>query len=144
LESHIAFAMRIQRLFNLGTGQENDTSAASKRLIVETFFNGLPLNEASALRLVATEEELTDVDKLAKRAARSGRTQNTTVNAVTNYKKPLEKKQLPDRQTLTKKNKFKGKCFFCKKQGHGWRKCYQRANRNPNWKPEQETKKMTA
>lgn len=145
LESHSAFALRIQRLFNLGTGQDSETSTASKRLIVETFLNGLPLNEASALRLVASDTELTDVDELAKRAARSGRTQITTVNAVPNYNRPLEERtKLPDKQTLFTKNRFRGACHFCKIQGHTWRRCYKRAKQNPQWIPESQSKDMTS
>jgi len=37
-------------------------------MILEIFLNDLPLNESSALRLVATEEVANSVDKMAKRA----------------------------------------------------------------------------
>jgi len=132
-ENHNTYALRVQRLYVMGTGENstggNSVSARDKKLIVEAFLKGLPRSEQSALRLVATDDEMQDVNALAKRASRSARTQ-TAVNAVA-----LDQKNtLPDKQELTK-YRFRGECFYCKKIGHSWRRCYKRANTEREWKP---------
>ena len=134
LENHNAFALRVQRLYVLGTGDGTAITARDKKLIVEAFLKGLPQSEQSALRLVATDSEMLDVDALAKRAARSARTQ-TTVNAVSD-----EPKKMPDKQGMTK-NRFRGNCFYCKKFGHTWRRCHKRADNDREWKPSEADKK---
>ena len=97
------------------------------KLIVEAFLNGLPTSESTALRLVASDDEMQSVDKLAKRASRTARTQKP-VNAV-----PVAA-PIPERQEFNGP-KFKGKCYFCKKDGHVWRRCYHRARTNQSWRP---------
>ena len=129
LENHNTFALRVQRLYVLGTGEGAAISDRDKKLIVEAFLKGLPNSEQSALRLVASDAEMLDVNALAKRASRSARTQ-TAVNAVTMD----QKKILPDRQEITR-SRFRGNCYYCNKFGHSWRRCHKRAQNDREWKP---------
>ena len=64
LETHNAFALRVQRLYKLGTGQDDGLSARDKKMVVETFLKGLP-QEQTALRLVASDAKMSDTDSLA-------------------------------------------------------------------------------
>ena len=140
-ETHNQFAIRIQRLYKFGTGDSAFTERDQK-LMVEAFVKGLPLNESTALRLVASDQEMKDVDMLAKRASRSAQTQQDfSVNAV-----PISNRTTEDSFTLPNKQqlkgwRFKGQCHYCKKSGHMWRRCFKRANENPEWKPEAKTEK---
>ena len=127
LETHNAYALRVQRLYALGTGASSTMTERDHKLIVEAFLNGLPTSESTALRLVASDDEMQSVDKLAKRASRTARTQKP-VNAV-----PIAA-PIPERQEFNGP-KFKGKCYFCKKDGHVWRRCYHRARTNQSWRP---------
>ena len=144
LESHNAYALRVQRLYQLGTGSETTMTARDKKVIVEAFLNGLPLNEQSALRLVATDSEMSDIQTLAKRASRSAITQNN-VNAMpgTSPAPAAATMKLPDRQSF-QGNKKRFNCYYCTKTGHSWRRCYLRARQNPEWKPQLEGKSRDA
>jgi len=122
LETHNSFALRVQRVYALGTGGITTLTDRDNKLIVEAYLNGLPTSESTALRLVASDEEMKSVDKLAIRASRTSRTQKP-VNAV-----------IPKRQEYRGRT-FNGKCYYCKVDGHGWRRCYQRAKDDRSWKP---------
>ena len=137
LENHNTFALRVQRMYELGTGSDGTMTSRDKKLICECFLSGLSLNEQTALRLVATDSEMSDIQALARRASRSAITQ-TNVNAVSN-KTDTKIKHLPDKQEIqSPKKPFR--CYFCKRPGHGWRRCYKRARVNPEWKPHYESK----
>ena len=69
-ESYMTFALRLQRLYLSGTGQDTLKTNHEQRILCEKFLNGLKIAESTALRLAATETELQDLTKLAKRAAR--------------------------------------------------------------------------
>ena len=126
----------------MGTGQDGVLSARDKKMIVEAFLKGLPQAEQTALRLVASDTEMSDIDALAKRASRSARTQ-TSVNAV-----PIQtSKSLPEKQELTEKKRERFTCWYCHKRGHSWRACYKRAREDRNWVPktnEQPTENKSA
>ena len=149
-ESYSAFAMRLKRLYATGTsGQATATlSKGEQSVIVEQFLSGLPANERTALRMVATEEESQDVELLAKRAARS-RPGGEDLQPVCTLKeqkkvtfegdKPRSndnaKSQVPTKQELTTRSKRGVICNFCRREGHYWRECFRRARVNPNWRP---------
>jgi len=139
-ETHNQFSIRIQRLYKFGTnstGQDSALTERDQKLMVEAYLKGLPTNESTALRLVASDAEMKNIDQLAKRASRSTQTQ-TNVNAVSNEKTDNDHK-LPERQTLFRKARFQGSCYFCNMKGHTWRRCYKRAKTSPQWKPQTTT-----
>ena len=73
-ESYAAFSMRLKRLYLSSSGGNNSGSQLTegeKSILVERFLSGLPANESTALRMVATDRESKDVELLAKRASRS-------------------------------------------------------------------------
>ena len=72
-ESYSVFAHRLTELFKKGISG-NQISQGAKRLLIEQFFHGIGESEAMTLRLVANDEELKDISKLAIRAARLGKT----------------------------------------------------------------------
>ena len=80
-ETHNEFAQRIKDLYELGTGSR-ELVESEKKMIVNFFLNGLAANEESALRLVASDEEMTDVFALANRAGRTRASTVTNINAV--------------------------------------------------------------
>ena len=88
-ESYTGYALRLKRLYQKGTGQKK-ISPSEKLYMVEQFFNGLNSSESTALRLVATEEEMKCVDKLAKRAARSKNSTSSAHEEVNALKNKLE------------------------------------------------------
>ena len=139
-ETHNQFAIRIQRLYKFGTGQDSAFTERDQKLMVEAYLKGLPQNESTALRLVASDAEMKNIDQIAKRASRSTQTQ-TNVNAVSNEKTDNEH-QLPDKQALFRKGRFQGSCYFCNIKGHTWRRCHKKANTNPQWKPQTTTTTM--
>ena len=130
-ETHMQFAMRCERLYNWGTGKATSDSETKrdKKMIVEAFIKGLPLQEQSAIRLVASDTELLDVHQLAKRAQRTTKTQKP-INLVSESKTSWKQDQ--------KKPKITFACHYCGKTGHSWRRCYKRASTNPEWKPTKE------
>ena len=71
-ESYSSFAHRLQELYKKGTGTTGKMSQGEIRLLVEQFLEGLPHSEALTLKMVATNEEMGDLAKLALRAARCG------------------------------------------------------------------------
>ena len=87
-ETHIAFAQRILRLYQQGTGSTGALTENDKKLIVDFFLRGLPANEEASLRLVASDTEMTDVQLLAKRASRSRNP--VIVNAILDRFDPYE------------------------------------------------------
>jgi len=140
-ETHNAFAIRIQRLYKFGTGQDTAFTERDQKMMVEAFLKGLPQNESTALRLVASDSEMKNIDQLAKRASRSTQTQSN-VNAVSSEKTDNEN-QLPEKQALFRKGRFQGVCYFCNIKGHTWRRCHKRAKTNPQWKPNTTTTTAT-
>ena len=80
-ETHNEFAQRIKELYELGTGSRKLVES-EKTMIVDFFLRGLSANEESALRLVASDEEMTDVVALAHRAGRVRASTVTNINAV--------------------------------------------------------------
>jgi len=89
-EGYNEFAIRVKRLYKLGTDTTAALTGSEKMMIVETFLNGLPENESSALRLVATEEEATSVDEMAKRASRCSTRQTQLKNEINSLRADLE------------------------------------------------------
>ena len=87
-ETHIAFAQRIRRLYQQGTGSTGALTENDKKLMVNFFLRGLPANEESSLRLVASDTEMTDVQLLANRASRSRNP--VIVNAINDCFDPYE------------------------------------------------------
>lgn len=81
-ESYSGFALRLKRLYSRGTGQSAIT-VGENHLICEHFLNGLQDNDATALRLVATEEEMSNVTLLAKRAAKCRGTPGGSSRTIT-------------------------------------------------------------
>ena len=143
-ETHNEFAQRIKDLYELGTGSR-ELNEGEKSMIVDFFLKGLSANEESALRLVATDEEMTDIVALAKRAGRTRDSSVSNINAVdsietkaeagvTRYQHPNKGKETADGPKQSKDRK-KIICHYCKKPGHRWRKCYLRAAKEPEWKP---------
>ena len=131
-ESHATFSLKIRRLYKSGTGSTS-ISNGEKQMMVQSFLAGLPRNESSALRMVASEAELKDIDLLAKRAARSTiQSNDVTVNAVD--EQPKQYKKIPYRNNFSKK-RFTGKCFYCNILGHSYRECYKRSKDDPEWQP---------
>ena len=88
-ESYTGYALRLKRLYQKGTGQKK-ISPSEKLYMVEQFLNGLNSSESTALRLVATEEEMKCVAKLAKRAARSKNSTSSAHEEVNALKNKLE------------------------------------------------------
>ena len=129
-ETHQEYALRVKRLYMLGTGSSNNFNATEKKIIVEHFLRGLPSHEQSSVRLVATDDEMADVDKLALRAGRSGKTQH--VNALPGSVSKTSYGQKPEHK---QRKKITFKCHYCHKIGHSWRKCRSRADKEPEWKP---------
>ena len=72
-ESYSAYAHRLKELYKKGTESKGVMNSGERRLLVEQFFEGLPYSESATLKMVANDEEMMDVDKLALRAARSGK-----------------------------------------------------------------------
>ena len=144
-ETHNAFALRIMRLFKLGTASVQQPKAGDPLMmtIVENFLKGLPKSESSALRLVASEEERKDVLKLAKRAAYGGFQSAQEENEIFHMHAKVDAKptsvteqtqSLPSRQQFSRSKK-PGNCAYCKIAGHWWRECRKRATKDPNWVP---------
>ena len=73
---------------------------------------------------------MADVDKLALRAGRSGKTQH--VNALPGSVSKTSYGQKPEHK---QRKKITFKCHYCHKIGHSWRKCRSRAEKEPEWKP---------
>ena len=143
-ETHQEYALRVKRLYMLGTGSSNDFNATEKKIIVEHFLRGLPPHEQSSVRLVATDTEMADIDQLALRAGRSGKTQH--VNALPNLATKTPQGHKPEHK---QRRKITFECHYCHKIGHSWRKCRSRAQKEPEWKPafngkKQENKKQQA
>ena len=90
-EGHNEFAIRVKRLYKLGTDTTAALTTSEKRMMVETFLNGLSINESSALRLVATEEEANCVDAMAKRAARCVTRNNKLQSEIASIRADLVK-----------------------------------------------------
>jgi hypothetical protein len=124
-----------------GTGMASKTlTSGEKIMLVEKFFDGLTIAESSSLRMTATDDELKNLDKLVKRAARlrlSSRQikSEELINAVTEKSNPgkVTENKIPFRSY--QRRPFKGDCHFCQKPGHSWRKCYARAKNSPEWSP---------
>ena len=133
LETHNSFALRVQRVYALGTGGITTLTDRDNKLIVEAYLNGLPTSESTALRLVASDEEMNSVDKLAIRASRTSRTQKP-VNAVIPKQDGYQSQFIPKRQEF-RGRKINGPCYYCQVEGHTWRRCYQRVKNDISWKP---------
>ena len=88
-EGYNEFALRIKRLYKQGTDSATVPTAGEERMMVETFLNGLPENEGSALRLVSTEEEQDCIDKMAKRAGRVTTRNNKLRDEINSIRKDL-------------------------------------------------------
>mgnify|MGYP000452176775 CR=1 FL=1 len=59
-------------------------------MMVETFLNGLPEKESSALRLMATDKECSSVDAMAKRASRCSTRQKQLQKEINAIRGDLE------------------------------------------------------
>ena len=73
-ENVARFAQRLKSLFMKAykvSGSPSELSVGERRLLVESFLDALPHSDGRLLRLVATQSELLDVDKLAIRASRT-------------------------------------------------------------------------
>ena len=143
-ESYSAFAHRLLQLYKKGTQQTGELGEGEKRLLVEQFLDSLPFSEASTLKLIATEEELKNIDALALRASRTRKPKRPISSLMAigdeaskegNQQGKTEKKQ----STFSKGPRFNNRknfnCHYCSKFGHGWRTCFQRARQDPNWRP---------
>jgi hypothetical protein len=140
-ESFTSYGIRVKRLYIRGTGMSSKTlTSGEKIMLVEKFFDGLTIAESSSLRMTATDDELKDLDKLVKRAARLRLSSRQTkseelVNAVTekSYPGKVMESKIPSKSF--QRRPFKGDCHFCQKPGHSWRKCFARAKQSPEWSP---------
>ena len=141
-ESYSAYALRLRRLYKRGTGQKESTTA-EKSLMVETFLKGLNISESTALRLVASEKEMKNLDQLVKRAARLQPTFNLTDSEEVNVILPTstEEAELDEqtcgiyRKSYYNQRRAKIRCFYCTKKGHPWRRCFIRIRNDPEWTP---------
>jgi hypothetical protein len=101
-----------------GTGMSSKTlTSGEKIMLVEKFFDGLTIAESSSLRMTATDGELTDLNKLVKRAARLRLSSRQTkseelVNAVTEKSNPgkVMGSKIPSRSF--QRRPFRGDCNF--------------------------------
>ena len=130
-ESYSAYAHRLRELYKKGTGMEGGKMGpGEKRLLVEQFLEGVPFSESATLKLVATDEEMLDVDALALRASRSGKRRRNVTSVTNEESLEFEEQPMP---TDTGRRGAKFDCHFCGRYGHGWRACFQRAREDPDW-----------
>ena len=83
-ESMIAFATRLKGLY-IKSRDDAEISNGEQKLIIEQFLDALGPNDATLLRIAASNEELNNLDLIAKRASRliRNRSQNHSINTVT-------------------------------------------------------------
>ena len=86
-ENLVQYAQRLKSLYKRSRNDDSPITAAEERLLVEKFLDSLPLNDARLLRICSTPEEMTTLDLLATRAARSIKSPNrvTSVTSEENY-----------------------------------------------------------
>ena len=83
-ESYNDYCLRIKRLYKRGTGGTILTNS-EKIMLTEMFLNGLPTPDSTALRLVASDEEMKDIEMLTRRAARTGLSKSKSVDDIFSY-----------------------------------------------------------
>ena len=140
-ESYTAYAHRLRELYKKGTETTGKMNSGEKRLLVEQFLEGIPYSESSTLKLVASDEEMLDVDALAKRAARTSKPREAVTTIAENTQLNLD--TLPEsnphneeyNSNAPQKEGPKFNCFYCGRPGHGWRSCFRRAREDPYWRP---------
>ena len=140
-ESYSAYGHRLKELYKKGTELSGELGPGEIKLLIEQFFDGLPSSEAATLKMVATEEEMKDIDALALRASRCPKPRRVTTVIETESKKDSkdvnQKTSEKGNDMIKRKRTYQRrfKCFYCNIQGHGWRACFKRAREEPNWRP---------
>ena len=169
-ETYTAFSIRLISYYLKGHGEPNSYQLKDRdqQTLVQGFLMGIDQTSAASIRLVATDDEMKDVQKLAKRAHKLVRSRGRSAPPITNEgSKIVNNTQTISEESIVEKlfaklnnlknngsqrhannpnrdrnyrSKAKDKCNKCGKLGHWARECYSKVTKEDKEKENKASK----